>query len=386
MRKSPVFSGITDYALIAVFAAAVGLPPAASLLGGGTPEMLGEKRLLAEPPVPGRDPLRVIPEKFEAYYRDHFRFRNELIRGHNWIRYKLFKGQSFGKVFFGEDDWLFLTKSGIFADYLGLGLLDQERLAAWTDMLGARRRMLEDRSIFYLLVIAPNKAVIYPEKLPEHICSRGGKTRMDQLVEHIGRTGAAEVLDVREALIQAKDQGLLYFPQDTHWNDRGALVVYRQIFKSLGSRFDNVRPWSIKDFRIVTARRESDLATMLGLGKQLEMDYEKLVPLRPRRAVFRNERQPADYDWPTGKPLGELTIAENPAASGKALVFIDSFGARGQFRELLAEHFARTVFVSASPSNETLRAMAGAEKPDVVIDEVVERKLKDPPEEIFSAE
>lgn len=379
------FARTGDYLLIAAFGAILWIPLAGSFLGAGNTEGLGEKRRLAEPPVLGRDPLTAMPDKFEAYYRDHFGFRNGLIRGHNWIRYKLFKGQSFGKVLFGKDDWLFLTKSEILADYLGHGLLDQARLAAWRKTFEQRHGTAQDNSADYLILIAPNKAGIYPEKLPDHIAVRRGRTRFDQLLENMAGS-PVQLLDIRGALKESKSQGLVYHPQDTHWNDRGAFVAYRSICSRLKSRMPWVAPRRISDFTVAADQWQGDLAEMLGLGKQLRMEYERFVPLRTRRASFAASAQSADYAWPGGECLGEIAVAANPEGRGRALIFVDSFGARGQFRELLAEHFARTVFVSANPSNRNLALMIQAEKPDVVIEEIVERKLKDPPEEVFSEE
>ncbi|MHC4584268.1 MAG: hypothetical protein ACYS3N_07030, partial [Planctomycetota bacterium] len=87
---------ITNDMLILAFIIWIYIPIFGSVLGWDFSNTLGEKRTLAQCPVLGIDPIKTIPDKFESFYEDHFGFRNGLIRSHNWIRYKLFKGASYG--------------------------------------------------------------------------------------------------------------------------------------------------------------------------------------------------------------------------------------------------------------------------------------------------
>ena len=138
MIKSLLIHRIMNIILIVVFVGLIWLPLLGCILELDVSHNLGERRVLAKFPVFGTDPIKTIPEKFEAFYKDHFGFRNKLIQGHNWVKYKLLKGSSLGKVLFGKDDWLFFTKSGIIADYLGHRQFTPEELAHWKDVLEQR--------------------------------------------------------------------------------------------------------------------------------------------------------------------------------------------------------------------------------------------------------
>ena len=368
-----------DIVLTLTFAALVSLPLVGGTLGWDLTHELGEKRTLAEAPVLGEDRLETIPEKFEAYYQDHFGFRNGLIQGHNWIRYKLFKGSSFGKVLFGKDDWLFLTKSGILPDFLGQTPLTPAELQAWTNTLQQRQQWLGERGIRYLFVIAPNKATIYPEMLPDHIQRGRGRSRMDQLIDYLRDHSTVHFIDLRPALLQAKSTGVIYHPKDSHWTDRGAVVAYQQICQKLGSWFPEIRALSEDDFEITTGKEATDLSMMLGLGQELAREAELWVPKTPPQTTRSRLEIPGQYEWNRSIVPEDQVAVENAEAKHRLLLFHDSFAARGGLRERLSLHFRRSAFTSIQPEQRFLELLVEQEKPDIVIEEMVERKLKDTP-------
>jgi alginate O-acetyltransferase complex protein AlgJ len=374
IRNSLVYR-IKDIILISVFVAAVWLPLIGSFFGWGISQDLGEKRVLARLPALGTDPIDAIPEKFEAFYNDHFGFRNRFIRGHNYLRYKLFKGTSYGKVLMGKGDWLFLTKAGIMADYLGQSPLTPEELAGWKEALEQRQTWLAERDIRYLFVVAPNKAMIYPEMLPDHIYRNKGRTRMDQLVEYLHENSAVEILDLRDALRQVKTTGSVYYARDSHWNERGAFIVYREICNRLARWFPDIRPWSMEDFTITIKNRVGDLGTMLGLGEELTQQCEVFMPRKKRESHRVDVTLPDEHQWPEHIVRNQVVAMESQSAKHRLVFFHDSFGNHGGLQEYLGEHFSRITFVPIDFENDCLELMVELEHPDVVIQELVERKL-----------
>jgi len=378
-EQTPFMKRRMDMLLTLVFCVLVCLPLVGGVMGWDLTHDLGEKRVLARCPALGQDPLGTIPDKFEAFYQDHFGFRNGLIRGHNWIRYKLFKGSSFGKVLFGKNDWLFLTKSGILPDFLGQNPMTTADLEAWRDALEQRQRWLAERGIRYLFVIAPNKATIYPEMLPDHVQKGRGRSRMDQLLGYLRDLSSVNCLDLRPALLQAKASGLVYHPKDSHWTDRGSFIAYEQICRRLGEWFDDLRPLSSDCFELSTGKEATDLSMMLGLGKELAGDTERWVPKTPYVAVHMPLTLPEPYASSRGLVPEDQVALECEKGKRRLLMFHDSFAVRGGLREHLGECFRRSAFTSATPDMESLELSVEQEHPDVVIEEMVERKLKDIP-------
>jgi alginate O-acetyltransferase complex protein AlgJ len=385
-EKSPFTGSRMDALLALVFSVLVCLPLVGGMMGWDLTHDLGEKRALAQCPVLGRDPLSTIPEKFETFYQDHFGFRKGLIRGHNWIRYKLCKGSSFGKVLFGKGDWLFLTKSGILPDFLGQDPMTAAELDAWRDALEQRQRWLGERGIRYLFVVAPNKATIYPEMLPDHIQRGRGRSRMDQLVDHLRDHSSVQFIDLRLALLRAKTAGLIYHPKDSHWTDRGAFIAYEQICKRLGEWFADIQPPSCDGFELTTGKEATDLSLMLGLGEELAGDTELWVPKTPRAAIRMQLIFPVQHASSQGIAPEDQVAMENAKGKYRLVMFHDSFAVRGGLREHLGECFSRSAFTSITPDAESLEWFVEQEHPDLIIEEMVERKLKNTPSHGLSDE
>jgi alginate O-acetyltransferase complex protein AlgJ len=379
MGRKPFMIIAADVVLALAFSVLLCLPLVGGVLGWDVGHDLGEKRVLAKCPVLGQDPVVALPEKFEAFYQDHFGFRTGLIRGHNWVRYKLCQGSSFGKVLFGKDGWLFLTRSGILPDFLGQNPMTAAELDAWKETLEGRQRWLSERGIHYLFVIAPNKATIYPEELPDHIQRGRGRSRMDQLLNHLRDHSAMDVIDLRPALLEGKTAGLTYHPRDSHWTDRGAFIAYEQICRRLGMWFADIQPLSIDSFELAKAVWTPDLSTLLGLGEELAEEAEVWVPKTPRTAKAMVLTVPAQHAGDRTFAPGGLCALENPHAKHRLVMFHDSFGVFGGLREYIGEHFYRAVFVSGPLNAQSLEWLVEQEHPDIILEEIVERKLRDVP-------
>jgi hypothetical protein len=225
---------------------------------------------------------------------------------------------------------------------------------------------LRRRSIAFVFTIAPDKHVLYPEELPASIHPIGGTYRMDQLFAALDNTDVATV-DVRAALRNAKTQERLYEKTDTHWNERGAFVAYRELIGAIRARVPAVPPaWTREEFEAVSEDTEAmDLAGMIGLKDVLRETRLRLVPKRPRRAR-------------TVEPPGELSsagvgriVTEIPGSTlPRAVVFRDSFASR--LAPFLSEHFSRVVYLW---QNNFDIDVLEQEHPAVVIQEIVGRHL-----------
>ncbi|MHC4241129.1 MAG: alginate O-acetyltransferase AlgX-related protein [Planctomycetota bacterium] len=370
---------ITNDMLILAFIIWIYIPIFGSVLGWDFSNTLGEKRTLAQCPVLGIDPIKTIPDKFESFYEDHFGFRNGLIRSHNWIRYKLFKGASYGKVFFGKGDWLFLAKSGTIADYLGQGPLTSDELDIWKNKLEQRQRWLSGKGIRYLFVIAPNKLTIYPEMLPDHVGKFKGQTRMDQLIYYLNQNSTIKLLDLRDALQEAKKTALVYHVTDTHWTDRGGFVTYLEISKHLAQWFPDIQHLMIDNFSTAIQKHQGDLAVMLGLGEELAEECETFHFRKPQEASYVDFVINAQYPHLKQMLNNNKLAMENKNGTYRLLFLHDSFGEHGKLKEYLSEQFSRSVCVPVTLDNSFLKSITEQEKPDIVIEEIAERKLRDIP-------
>ena len=366
-----------DIGLIAVFFALVWLPSADSFLHLDRAEAPQENRLPAV--FPKFQPSLAGIGKFlagtEAYFADHFGFRRQLVRWQQRWQWKIFhdaQGGNAHSVLAGKGDWLFFTEPRTVNDIIGAMPFTSAELESWRTLLTGRRDWLRERGIRYLLVIPPDKQSVYPEHLPDWLADRTGPPqRLDQLLDHMRKHSDVPILDLRATLLDAKKLGDIYLHTDTHWNARGAFAAYRSIVQEVAALGLPSTPLDAVAFDVSIAAKgpTGDLAQMMGQeGSLLEKNTPAFSPkpsLPPTR--LRMEPDLVPKKWTPGT---EPRVMENPAAHGKMVMFHDSF-AQHLF-QFLGQNFGRIVFVWQPYWD---KPVIEREKPDIVIDEILQRVL-----------
>jgi len=331
--------------------------------------------------------LAGVLDRFNALRYGHldrtFGFRNLLVKWHNYLVYCLLGASSSEmSVLAGPDGWLFLAKESrrlnAIEDFRGTRLYSPQELAAWTAEFTARRDWLKSQGMAYLVVMAPNKQSIYPEKLPPGY-NQVGPTRTDQLVDAIRQAGV-EVLDLRPALLDRKTTDQVYYLTDSHWTPAGVETAYAEILAAVNRLVPlgaEAAPLALSN----TPARDGggDLGHMLGLCGDCFPERQVIsAPQGGSRAV------PADaqrYANPTD--IMPVAAFERPGSGlPRALFLRDSFFQ--SMMPLLSEHFSRVAYVWPTPSSHKGfrrfdREMILAERPDVVVEEIAERYFIVPP-------
>jgi hypothetical protein len=354
----------------AVFLAVIGLPLFCKLIHVEPTRPVREFRALAEqPPLPrDRSTIAAYPEKFEAYFNDHFGLRSVLIRGMHTVKGRWLGVSTAANVLRGTDGWLYYTQKPAGTDYDAVRPFTAEELQRWGRVLEERRQWLAHQGIHYIVFIPPDKQTIYPTHLPAEMRPRHAQSRLDQLAAYLRQHTAVAFLDVRCQLLAAREQERVYHVTDSHWNDRGAFIGYQAVCAALAEKVPAVQALPRSAFlEVAQEERGGDLAQMVALDHVLHEQTLRLLPMSPPRAS-RCEGPPTPGDCPlTAAPTA--TERDDPALP-RVVVFHDSFS--WALGPLLAEHFRRAVFVWTDQFSPTL---VRRERPDVVIQEMVERKL-----------
>jgi hypothetical protein len=401
LRTAPIaryawLSKKTSVMLTLLFAGGMALPFVGAYLHIYGP-VINENRLPAPFPDFRNSALIDLPAKIEAYYNDHVGFRGFVIRGsglffNRILGEPLIQGP-FGRVLIGkpprtgEPPWYFYTSEGILEDSLGLTPLTPRELKLWKESLERRAAWLNRRGIEYLFVASLEKSTVYPELMPEYLQNRPSVTRLDQISQYLKDTHSpVRFVDLRPVMARAKSEGSLYFPYDDHWNGLAAFHLYRAVAKAL-----HLAPGSLgRDFEIRPGPQSLriDLALMLGLGPVAPTPLLDLSGSMP--ASERPRLAPAQWAPEVDQALNAAHLSgpqmsyalETPGQSRRLLVFHDSFLTFPLFSpesQPLATHFARSYFAWLPPSQEALERFAEWEHPDVVVEERVERLLRNPP-------
>jgi alginate O-acetyltransferase complex protein AlgJ len=236
-----------------------------------------------------------------------------------------------------------------------------------------RRDWLAQRGIGYVVLVVPDKATIYPEHLPTWVRQVDPTTRLDRLYAALGEYPEIAAPDLRPALHAAKARGRLYFKTDSHWNYAGATVGYAALMQALRTQRPELPmvPAEQPPYQPGEDVYSGDLAQMLGLPRRFAEDdvapLGKVFANAPARCAQRQDAPPPGTP-DTGR---ETYVCARPGL--RALLLRDSMGIA--LVPPLVENFARTLALSTRRLDP---ALVADERPDVVIDELVERALHAP--------
>ncbi len=329
-----------------------------------------EKRSLAAlPERPGSlADVQRYPRRFDDYYADHFGFRETLVSWYKQLKYALGDAPS-ADVILGRNGWVFL--GGIakgytkYADPVGdarhVNRYTPETLAAMANYLVAVKNWLAVRGVRYLFVVAPNKHSIYPENLPPWLVPEYPDSALDQLLAYVREHTDVPVLDLRPVLLRAKEHGEVYYYHDSHWNWLGANHAQQAIREEI----EKLIPGSLDATLFPMKKgqeREGDLHAFLGMLPRMR---PALVP------DFKGDCQPRLE--PPGAAPRDVHSQYCDRGRLQVLVYRDSFFSH--LEPYLSRVFARLTSIWTKVDKTSLQAQLDKNKPDLVIEEWVERNL-----------
>lgn len=362
-----------DYFLIAVFLLLLGAPALDKIFHLDQSRAAGENRLPAPPPDVAelRDGhMQKYLAAGEAYFNDHFGFRNQMIRWfQNW-KLGLFHDRSVYKVIVGPNRWLFIGEERMVEHFLGIAKFTPAELSAWQKLLEHRRDWLAAHGIKYLFVVPPDKQDIYPEELPtwlRNAVPAGRATKLDQFVKFMREHSTVEIVDLRATLLDGKKNMPTYLQNDTHWNLFGGFLACQQVVGALEKQLPNLPPMRTEDFAWTNAPMVGgDLAKMLGTDAPEKNNFKFIAqPGVSLPAVHETTNLVSNWD-----PHKSCAISDNAAPlTESAMVFHDSFGMF--WRPMLGCCFKRVWFMSDNREFNTRAVLEN--HPSVVINEILER-------------
>jgi hypothetical protein len=363
-----------DATLAAMFVTALALPGLALVFTAGSTTLPFENRAPAPWPALAAD--RDFPAAFDRAFADRFGGRDLLLKLHHVALADAFRVSPAPNVLLGGDNWLyFLGEDGksLERHHRGAVPIEDAEIAASAAELARRARFLAAHGIAYVVTVVPEKFTIYPEHLPAWAAPRMPRTPLDRLAAALAADGVVRFVDLRAPLRAAKARERVYYTSDSHWNLQGATVGYVSIMDEvqralpagrLPAIAPPVRPPYVPGVDVYTG----DLARMTGYVRRFaEPDYASLgrVLADPSSRCARRVDSGAD--------AGIEAYACDRAPPLRAVVYRDSMGI--PLVPLLSENFSRVVYVS---SRRLDPAFVLAERPDVVIEEMVERGLLAP--------
>lgn len=326
---------------------------------------VAEQRPAAPRPVLPRTLSEVtsFPHQFEDHYDDTFGLRDVLLRWNSIERWFGLGVSPARTIDPAEDGWCFFRGEHGRDAHRGILPLTEQELDGWVKRLRERRDFLASLGARYLFVPCPSKDVIYPERTPP-TWKPVGPTRLDQLLERLEREGDIPFLDLRPALLAAKQEDRpddwLYTQCGTHWNGRGIYTAYSAIVTRLKQGFPALEVVPLSDCKRSEQKDSKESMTrLMYISDLLPQVHYSFLPKEKHYEVLV-----ASKEQKTGSKL----VTRREIDAPRLLWLHDSYG---PFL-LMCESFS---YVQSQRVFDFSADVVREARPDIVLETYVDRIL-----------
>ena len=270
-------------------------------LKSSIPQDTSENRKLAEKPVFDLKNIDTYSTGYENYYNDNLPFRGIIRNVWTNFNFYILNESTTSQVLIGKNDgdisssWLFFQDetegSNSVKDAQGILTLSGEELEQIKENINKNTTELENRNIKVLYAIIPNKANLYKEKLPNNITIYKEENRFDKLEKYLEEKEIKNFIYLKDALLNAKEINDVYYKQDTHWNNFGAFIGFKEILNQIEEGYNTFEyNMEISEEKLM----DKDLAQMSGIKNVLK-DKEITIEFAPNitywETVFETENK-----------------------------------------------------------------------------------------------
>ena len=177
------------------------------------------------------------------------------------------------QVLLGKNNWLFYKTEldgHPLWDYMGINHFTDDELAAIAANLVSMRDGFNALGVDFYVTALPNKEIIYEEYMPDTVARVDTVSRAEQLADYIWDNTDLVYVYPKQALLDAKAEGQIYYQTDTHWNQKGAFVGMQQLMhEAYGVEAKNLDSVS---FDITSNDLAGDLAVIGGVADKYNID------------------------------------------------------------------------------------------------------------------
>lgn len=298
-----------------------------------------------------------------SYAQDHFGFRDELISLNAKILFAL-NQSPVDKVIKGKEGWLF------YKTYDALSLLSSDKSAIISAIerrarhVSYRADTLKARGIAYVYVIAPNKMVMYREKMPKVYALSENNHMQDLFTQSLDQSKLSFYFDLKKYLKEQQSKALefdFYYKNDTHWNHFGAYAAYNGVVDFIKQSHPKVELSPAEYSFSEKEKIGGDLAKFIGLNEH---------SMAKEPSTFFSDC--AAYANIKAVRKGLLKGQCNTNGT-KALLIGDSF--RTNLYPFVTQSVGTLYVANQGINHKQLDEIIKEIQPDLVIEEMVQRNL-----------
>lgn len=300
---------------------------------------------------------------YEYYFNDNLTFKSILLDVQKFLKVDLLRVSPVPeKVVIGTDGWLFLGDNygDVVKESKGIKVMSDEEIDMLVSNAVETKNAMRQLGSDYLLCVAPNKHSVCGKYLP---IPKVGPTTLELFSQRIGNK--VKFVDLKEDYVNI--DRVLFDRTNTHFDSYGSFYAVQSLLKKLRQSYPDIQLLDIDDYKEVISRPKSDeLTRMLRIFKPLEK--VSLFSIGDNIPRLQDPQLPVPSTFPNALRYEQRYV--NPGKPYKVLVCGDSFMA--QMFPFLKGAFGEVTFINENKMNFEA---VGIDKPDIVIQEVVERSF-----------
>ena len=317
----------------------------------------------------------LLPQ-LKNWFNDNIGLRSEFVTLNGLLQYHILNRSPSESVELGKEGWMYYTLDNNLdiarGTYPNFGV---DILQITCEKQIRIQEKLAEKGVEYVLVLPSSKVSIYPE----YIASGDYQIRetpSDILAEYMKENSAVNVIKLKDARLEEKENAQIYFKTDTHWNDWGAYTGYKEIITQMNQL--GLCDSSIAEVSVSKGTYKGEFSAMMGnkdiLPEEVCPETEVVDPSAQDISDSTVATQIEAYLQNQGI-YNPFYMYENPDQADKpsVLLFGDSLFAYWSMPELFAESFSRFCYVwNFYEIDENIIEMF---EPDIVICTIGERYL-----------
>jgi alginate O-acetyltransferase complex protein AlgJ len=314
--------------------------------------------------------LAQFPAAFEAHHADTFGLRDVLLRWNSRMKLDVFHVSPAPTLLLDSSGWIDYAGEHTFEVRRGVLPMSVAAVKEWVDYFALCRDFCARNQAQYAFLAVPNKETIYPDHVPA-LYAPLGPSHLDQVVAALPQDQRPGFIDLRAPFLAARADDHepwdhLYTLYGTHWNGRGTLLAYDATMRALQAGRQDIVPLRADEVSMVLSP-EPSFDTW---GPRMYLPHRFLHPAQYPLVLGPQRWQAVEsVQTPVTRWLARGSSSRGP----RVVVFHDSFGP--VLETLFASTFSEVTFVHSwfDP------AVVLAQRPDIVLEERVERVFVGPP-------
>lgn len=170
-------------------------------------------------------------DSYDKYLEDHIGLRNVFVRIHNQVDWSLYRKPSNKGIIAGKDDYLY--EIDYIRAHLGETFIGQEAIDHKCSLIKLVQDKLDSLGTELIIVLAPGKASMFPEHIPERYLEKEPGTNNNEAYLARFKEEGIKHIDFHSHFRAMKDTSSypLYHKCGIHWNIYGAYYALDSIVK-----------------------------------------------------------------------------------------------------------------------------------------------------------